>query len=178
MRGGETLGHRRCRRRRRCAGCRPAKSTCRFRGPTPGRPSWACLMRAPPGGMERSRKGGTAEARRRRGIEEARRGEDWRGELGMEAELRGVAEVEGLAARRPQRAPASLEREREIEEEREEGGTVIFFTERMATISREIFWRRGQLLSTRQFGTTWLNVGFWGDVARGSTQGSTCVWYS
>jgi len=93
----------------------------------------------------------------------------------MEAELRGVAEVEGLAARRPQRAPASLEREREIEEEREEGGTVIFFTERMATISREIFWRRGQLLSTRQFGTTWLNVGFWGDVARGSTQGSTCV---
>jgi hypothetical protein len=45
----------------------------------------------------------------------------------MEAELRGVAEVEGLAARRPQRAPASLEREREIEEEREEGGDGDFF---------------------------------------------------
>ena len=51
----------------------------------------------------------------------------------MEAELCGVPEVEGLAARRPQRAPSSRgerdrgemegEREREREREREEGAT-------------------------------------------------------
>jgi len=69
--------------------------------------------------MERSPEGRTAEARSRRGIEEAGGGEDWRGEFDMEVELRGGAGGEGAGSAPPAEGAATSgategERERRV----------------------------------------------------------------